>query len=398
MVKVQIAVPNEGWLQKYVTAALIKMCRDPRGHDLSFTFLSDKPSDNARNRIIKEFLDHRDDDYLFFIDSDNPPVFEEHNPLDLASHDLDVVGLPTAIWNSRIQERLGRNPIVWNCFDWDDEGQGWIEHRHRPGLQEVDAVGSGAMFIHRRVLQKVKPAFVRTWDDDGIVATGSDLLFCKRAKEAGFRIWVHYDHICRHFKERDLLEVATVIRDRDVGFANAPNINTPAYWDEQWRRRSERNLPVYPVVAELARAKGNRICDFGCGRGDLLSHLGSHAIGIDHSAEAVSICRSRGLHADVGTDLSSHGWFDAIVCTEVLEHLDNDEEMLHHFFRHTDTVIYSVPHDCLPPAVEPEHRRVYTDRYVSRITPHIKEIRHIEPYMVVVAERVGETIDGGSQR
>jgi len=132
--------------------------------------------------------------------------------------------------------------------------------------------------------------------------------------------------------------------------------------------------------------KGHRTLDFGCGRGDLLAML-EDGEGMDLSEQAVKVCTERGLVASVGSIPVGH--WGTIVATELLEHLDDDKAMLETFFEHTDRVIYAVPHNCLPPGLEPEHRRVYTQEYVRQITPYFKTSWNYYDYLVVLAERDG---------
>jgi hypothetical protein len=75
-------------------------------------------------------------------------------------------------------------------------------------LQEVDAIGSGCFLVSRRVMLalKDKQPFMRTWNKDGLVEVGGDYSFCRKVKEAGFKIWAHYDYTCDHFNELPLRE------------------------------------------------------------------------------------------------------------------------------------------------------------------------------------------------
>ena len=67
------------------------------------------------------------------------------------------------------------------------------------GLQEVDAVGTGFIAIHRRVLtdRRMKDPF-RT---DFLNSTGEDVFFCKRAKAARFGVFADFDVWCDHHVE-----------------------------------------------------------------------------------------------------------------------------------------------------------------------------------------------------
>ena len=87
----------------------------------------------------------------------------------------------------------------------------------RRGLLEVDAVGSGVMLIARRVLEKVKIPFERKWNDEGVPIKGLDFYFCDKAKALGFKIFVHWEYLCSHFKKVDLVWILKLLGGKDVG-------------------------------------------------------------------------------------------------------------------------------------------------------------------------------------
>lgn len=379
-----------GWIHHATVIAIIHYWA-AKEKTIDLTFQKHTPVEFSRNKIAKMTLD---DGYshVLMLDDDTVPI---KDPLELLEHDPDIVICPTPMYKGRRETILaGGFPIVWNVFDYDKLQVRWHEHQMEEGLQEIDAGGTGCFLIARRVLEHpaMKHPFSRCWDEDGMVTVGSDIHFCHRAKEAGFKIWTHSDYVCRHYKELEIVSLKETSTYRDIAYANRPNINTTEYWDAQWAKREEQILPYYEMVAEMCKDK--TVLDYGCGRGDLLAMIAKvakSAQGVDFSQKAVDICRARGLQADLAIT-TTRRW-DMIVCTEVLEHLDDDAELLQEFFRHTNTVVYGVPHNTLPPAIEPEHRRVYTQEYVHLITPHVKEIFQIGTYLVVVAERTdGRTL------
>jgi len=80
-------------------------------------------------------------------------------------------------------------------------------------------------------------------------------------------------------------------------------------------------------------APGARVLDIGCGQGELVALLaadGFDAHGVDISPEQVSLARAAGIdrvaHGDFHSYLdASPGEWDAVVATDVLEHLTRDE-------------------------------------------------------------------------
>jgi 2-polyprenyl-3-methyl-5-hydroxy-6-metoxy-1,4-benzoquinol methylase len=81
--------------------------------------------------------------------------------------------------------------------------------------------------------------------------------------------------------------------------------------------------------ADRLAATGGPVADLGCGRGEMLELLrdrGVEAIGVDASAQMVTLTREKGLaadHSDVFAWLAARpaGSLGAILCSHVVEHL-----------------------------------------------------------------------------
>ncbi|HLC29412.1 MAG TPA: class I SAM-dependent methyltransferase [Dehalococcoidia bacterium] len=89
------------------------------------------------------------------------------------------------------------------------------------------------------------------------------------------------------------------------------------------------------LVTQLLRKYGNgqarpRILEIGCGTGGLLKELSqwSAAYGLDVSPKALEFCLERELDCVCLGDITSLPFrdeqFDAVVCVDVLEHVDDD--------------------------------------------------------------------------
>lgn len=201
--RVYITCPNGGaWIHKLVHFRICQILGDRRiipRHDCP----THSPYVDNLHACMNDFLDNGDD-YWLSMDDDNPP---QGNPIDLVDLDLDLVGFPTPVWHSAVP---GDRPWYFNALTKvGEEGYKPLPAERCKGLQEVDAIGSGCFMVSRRVMLKLRHnmPFMRGWDQKtGRVIKGGDYSFCDKVKEAGFRIWASFDHICDHFNELSLLE------------------------------------------------------------------------------------------------------------------------------------------------------------------------------------------------
>lgn len=192
--KILIAVLDQGWIRPELAAKLALWKSDTRA-EVDVRSFNERPSENNRNRTVQVMLDGGYD-YLISIDHDTVPL---NNIIDLALLGLDVVGCAYPSWNA-----IDPYPIY--ILGMDKAEGGYTEHKLKDGLQEVDAVGSGALVMSRKVLEAVKEPFLRKWEN-GFAITGLDFFFCEKAKAAGFKVYCHYGYPAEHFKEIGLLAV-----------------------------------------------------------------------------------------------------------------------------------------------------------------------------------------------
>ncbi len=193
-------MPNgDAWIHKNVHFAVLKLLQDRR-----FNIRHDCPThtpyvDNL-HACMWDFLDHGED-YWLSMDTDNPPL---NNPLDLVGESLDIVGFPTPVWHSAVP---GDRPWYFNAVR--KVKGGFKPVKIVGGLQEVDAIGTGCFLVARHVMaaMKMDQPFARRWLPNGRVDMGGDYSFCTKARERGFRVWIHSDYMCDHFNELPLTEV-----------------------------------------------------------------------------------------------------------------------------------------------------------------------------------------------
>lgn len=139
----------------------------------------------TRNRIVREFLDGPWQ-ALLMVDDD---VIPSPHFLDEARGRLgecDVICLPHPMPNP---EAVGH--LVFGVFDESEIGL--VHAQPEFGLNECDAVATGCVLIHRRVLESLGPVAFHIDDDPDAEFTSDDFIFCRDAKQAGYRVGYWWD-------------------------------------------------------------------------------------------------------------------------------------------------------------------------------------------------------------
>lgn len=181
---------------------LIEMVKNP-AFSVTLDIVAGYPLDRVRNRICHKFL-LSDADYLIMIDDDIVPPPQI---LEMARHDKDVIGalcyayMPDRGYYSVAYEK-DAPPAAGASLSLMGIGRD-IEHT---GVREVELVGGGCMMIHRRVLEGIGDPFFRMEMDETVqwITASEDFSFCRKARKAGFRIWLDTGMPCRHIKSLDM--------------------------------------------------------------------------------------------------------------------------------------------------------------------------------------------------
>ena len=189
---IYLAVLNQGEIRTDLSQ-IINLIIQNDSYRIYLTYPTGKPITNNRNTIVQKFL-ASECDYLMMIDSD---IIPPPNILNLADFNVDII-TPLMFVKQKgmlIPLFLKRNKDgIYDAADY----------LGRTGLQEVDATGTGCIIIKREVIEAIKHPFENVYDEDGIKTLGNDFKFCQKARELGYKAWVHLDYVASHHTTQDL--------------------------------------------------------------------------------------------------------------------------------------------------------------------------------------------------
>ncbi|MBU0647488.1 hypothetical protein KKC67_03620 [Patescibacteria group bacterium] len=205
---VMVVIPTTGNIHITVSDLLVKMtvmAIATKKWDLIIQYSQVMGIESNRNTIVQNFLATKYQ-WLLMMDSDNPPL---RNPLELIEYNKDVMVCPTPMWKVAAN---GKQKLVFNVFNYNGEKNALaFSYQGGDRLFQVDVVGAGCILIKRKVLEKIKKPFASEHNECGVRKKGEDFCFSAKVQKAGFTIWGHWDYICNHYKEVNLLDILKLL-------------------------------------------------------------------------------------------------------------------------------------------------------------------------------------------
>ena len=202
---------NNGTIDALLAMDLIHVAREKGGHFDHLVQVGNVGlTTRSRNVVVKTFLETTDADWLLMIDSDERLSLATWHKLIDAAHDKDrpiVSGLVFAAFFDG-EDSLRPVPTIYRMDP--EKGLEAIDAYPIDKLIEVDATGTGCLLIHRSVLldmqKQATPNQGKDWAwfvEGAIDGTyfGEDLLFSKRLKSMGYKIFAHTGAILPHHKQ-----------------------------------------------------------------------------------------------------------------------------------------------------------------------------------------------------
>ena len=202
---------NNGTIDALLAMDLIHVAREKGGHFDHLVQVGNVGlTTRSRNVVVKTFLETTDADWLLMIDSDERLSLQTWHKLIDSAHDKYrpiVSGLVFAAFFDG-EDSLRPVPTIYRMDP--EKGLEAIDAYPIDKLIEVDATGTGCLLIHRSVLldmqKQATPNQGKDWAwfvEGAIDGTyfGEDLLFSKRLKSMGYKIFAHTGAILPHHKQ-----------------------------------------------------------------------------------------------------------------------------------------------------------------------------------------------------
>jgi hypothetical protein len=189
MISVLCGHERDGWIVPGLLNSLLAALHDgqqqgrPVALDITCAI---RPVSAARNAAVAKFL-QSPCDWLIQIDNDQYPRFRVLDLIKAAEAEGKfIVAAPTPILKD-----LG----AWNVADGPDT---WC--RKLPaGWFQPHLIGAGFLATHRAALGRLPEPFF-----DGPY---EDFYFCKKAQDAGVKLWANSRFVCGHMHTVDLLSI-----------------------------------------------------------------------------------------------------------------------------------------------------------------------------------------------
>lgn len=162
--------------------------------------------DFARSEMVKDFL-ATDCDVLWFLDSDIVPPSDILDYFTNYYEEWDLSGGVYPVFMSGGDDKLPR--VVFTVYNDNKHGGMNPAAVPRSGTAYVDGIATGCLFIKRHILEKMPaPHFEFKYNPaTREMIEGEDLGFCKKVNAMGYKFFVDYSKVCKHYKNVCLLDV-----------------------------------------------------------------------------------------------------------------------------------------------------------------------------------------------
>jgi hypothetical protein len=205
-----IAIPHDGTVDAQLTLDLVTLMRERKTRIDSLQMVQGTGLlARTRNIIVKNFLDDSHADWLFMLDSDQTLSVDVFDKLVDTAHKDDKPFVAGLVFAQFFDDGVLRPvPAIYNLHESGSMLP--IDDYAKDSVIRIDGAGTGAILVHRSVLEAVREKANPNqgtdwcWFFDGAIDGrwfSEDLLFCRKVGALGFPIFAHTGAILPHHKQ-----------------------------------------------------------------------------------------------------------------------------------------------------------------------------------------------------
>ena len=209
--RVCIGMINDGTIDAALVLDLIQLAKIKDSRFDSFIQVQGKGQiTRNRNKVVQEYLKQSAAEWLLFIDSDErlPPAM--YKKLIEAADDRTRLIISALVFADFEDANDNKRPIPTIYYQDSENGFNPIDAYPLDQVIEVDGTGTGCLLIHRSVFLTIQKSATENqgkdwcWFIEGAINGtywGEDLLFSRRLRSLGFKIFAHTGAILPHHKQ-----------------------------------------------------------------------------------------------------------------------------------------------------------------------------------------------------
>lgn len=213
--RVCIGIVNNGFIKSELVLDLIQLRGIKDSLFVDFIQVGNiGQTTRNRNLVVKNFMEQSRAEWLFMIDSDERLPLETWKRF-LQTADKDHRKVVSGLVFADFEDENENKTPVPTIYAQTDAGLQAIHGYPLDQVIEVDAVGTGALMVHRSVLKLMQENATEhqgkdwAWFIEGAIGGqyyGEDILFSRKLRSLGVKIFAHTGAISPHYKHFWLTE------------------------------------------------------------------------------------------------------------------------------------------------------------------------------------------------
>lgn len=198
--KITIGITSPGYVVTDFMTSILDLARSQKQLGQFISLQGSGVISRLRNQVVATFLDKTQDEWLLQIDTDQRFTIPDFKKL-IAAADKDHLIVSGVVHGAWERNEVYLEPVPCIYKQGQDSGLYAVHEYPDDTLIEIDACGTGAILVHRSVMERFREEADQThqgkmwgfYQDMPLHHEwiGEDLLWCIRARSFGYKIYAH---------------------------------------------------------------------------------------------------------------------------------------------------------------------------------------------------------------